>query len=310
MSGTGIKDSLYIASIDAPTNGANGQLIRDASDDLLKTWNGVSWVPIGLPGLDLIPYSEIRVGTSFPSSSVDGDTFYNTSTKKMYRSFGGSWFEFNWQELVKAAPEFKINRLRIQNNQLQISPDGINWYDCIPAVGASIFEIKSFDNSSYTNLYYILPGTTVILKNANHVPIVFSQALNNRFNMQVQGTIHTNQWLGLRVNNVGISGGDGQYLLGRNTTVAAGRASSLNIVPFIISPGADPQFWRNVSSGTIHTVGNRIIANTLGNADYIYDALAINSYGTMTAQGYWLGTWFVAGGTQVTMSNVSLTRRA
>lgn len=253
-------------------------------------------------------YSVMTVGASLPGSPIENQLFYNTSTKKLYKYMSSLWIEIDWQRIVNSGPEKAANRLQIISDQLQISPDGVTWYDCIPAVGAKSIEIQSYDNSAYSNLYYILPGTTVVIRNANHIPLVFTQSVRTRFNIEAQGIIAYGYWVGLRPNNSTVSNGDGQLLTAGNTSVSASRSTSLNIVPLYENGGASTD--ENRFNGTLHILNNKIISNSIGLADSTYYVGLCNISATIPSTTYWLGTWYTQAGTQFTVESLSIERRA
>ncbi len=115
-----------------------------------------------LPAISSIEtYSRLTVGTSLPASPQHNDLFYNTSdnTLRKYDARTNTWTTIDWQTIVRASPEWQAGRLRINSStgRLEISPDGTNWYECIPAVGSQAIELQS--DSFY---YHILPATTVM----------------------------------------------------------------------------------------------------------------------------------------------------
>lgn len=289
-------------------SGSNGQMTFDPSDNKLKVWLDNEWKSIISTDVDYVPFSTLTVGTSFPTSPSNYDSFYNSTTKRLYRYVYGVWVELDWQRMVKAGPEWRNNRLQVVSDQLQISPDGTNWYNCIPAVGAYSIQIDSFDNTGYSQLYYILPGTTVVIKNANHIPLVFSQGVRTRFNVEVQGTTAFENWIGLRPNNLTVSNGDGQFATGIDASAGASRSTSLNIFP--LSEQAASTAVENRFNGTIHIVNNRMIGSTLGLAYGLYGVNLNQSSTTIPSTSYWLGTWYTQAGAQFNVQSLSIERRA
>ncbi|MCI4435908.1 MAG: hypothetical protein JHC33_03750 [Ignisphaera sp.] len=97
-----------------------------------------------------IPYSKLNI-------SQDGNPphFYNLYTSyyslpdnKLFYFDGSKWVEVNWQEQVINDPWYKLGKLRIYNNELQVSNDGITWHKTIPTVGRYVeFTHDSFDTS-------------------------------------------------------------------------------------------------------------------------------------------------------------------
>ncbi len=153
-------------------------------------------------------YSRLTVGTSLPASPQHNDLFYNTSdnTLRKYDARTNTWTSVDWQTIVRASPEWQAGRLRINSStgRLEISPDGTNWYPCIPAVGSQAIELASIDNNNYSLLYWIAPGQTVIIRNANHVPNRVCKGCGAVF-LWVDSLQHldTSQlWVGVRPSNV------------------------------------------------------------------------------------------------------------
>ncbi len=108
-------------------------------------------------------YSRFLVGSSLPSQPQPNDLFYNinNNTLQKYDPYIRNWVRVDWQSRVRMSSEWIAGRLRINSTtgRLQISPDGINWYDCIPAVGAPVIELQNYNYN-----YWIAPGQTVIIK--------------------------------------------------------------------------------------------------------------------------------------------------
>jgi len=121
-------------------------------------------------------YSGLSVGTSFPESPRHNDLFWNSDELRLYKYDlrTQTWTEIDWRTIVKASPEWHAGRLRVNSStrKLEISPDGTNWYECIPAVGSNVIRLMTIDNSDYSYKYWIAPGTAVMIWNANHIPIV------------------------------------------------------------------------------------------------------------------------------------------
>ncbi len=121
-------------------------------------------------------YSRLSVGTVEPLTPNHNDLFYNTTlnTLKRYDSRTSSWIDIDWQNIIKASPEFISGRLRVNSTtgKLEISPNGTNWFECIPAVGSDTIELATVDNTNFSYKYWVAPGQTVIVRNSNHLPII------------------------------------------------------------------------------------------------------------------------------------------
>lgn len=127
-------------------------------------------------------YAILTVGSTRSSNPEEGDLFYHLTNRTLEKYTNGAWVGVDWQAIVRASPEYRAGRLRVLNGQLQISPDGEIWRDCIPAVGANTIELATVDNVNYSYLYWIPPGTTAIVRNANHLPIVYAKDVEPIFN--------------------------------------------------------------------------------------------------------------------------------
>jgi len=250
-------------------------------------------------------YARMSVATSFPSSPNEGDIFYNTITKELYRYSKNVWYKIDWQSIVKTSPEWIANRLRISNGQLQISPDGSNWFDCIPVVGANVIELVSIDNTNYSLKYFVMPNQTIIVKNANHIPIVYAKDVEPYFEGLYRHEHAYEPWIGLRPSNTAISNGDGQFLAADGTSTGAGRTTGMSIVPIIEQAGTTynrarfelfirpDNVWYTQSHG-------------LGGSTYVF-TVNLGS-GTASSTSYWLGTWYRQDGVQFTVTKLSLRR--
>jgi hypothetical protein len=135
------------------------------------------------------PYAEMSVGNTFPTSPRRGELFYRSSDRKLFRfQPPSSWVELPWQEWIEMSPDWSAGRLRITGGELEISPNGTNWYPCIPAVGAYHIRIITFDNVNSNFKYFILPSTTVTFRNINHIPVVFSRDVSYRVHVRTNSS--------------------------------------------------------------------------------------------------------------------------
>lgn len=137
-------------------------------------------------------YARLSVGTSFPSSPLNNDLFWQSDQNKLFRYVDetGQWYEINWQGYVKNSPDWVNGKLRINSTtgKLEISPDGTNWYECVPALGAPCIEIMTIDTTSYSYKYFILPGQRIVFRNSNHIPIVFSRGVEFELSLNLSTT--------------------------------------------------------------------------------------------------------------------------
>lgn len=84
-------------------------------------------------------------------------------------------------------------------NALEISPDGASWYECIPAVGANVIKLLTYDNTSYSYKYWICPGQTIVI-----IPIVYAKDVAPFFSVAYYHNFSSEQWIGLRSSNIAI----------------------------------------------------------------------------------------------------------
>lgn len=252
-------------------------------------------------------YGRLRVGTSFPTTDLkENDLFYRTTDNRLFIRKDKNWFEIDWKQMVQSSPEWN-SRLRIQNNQLQISPDGTNWYNCIPCIGCDVIELMNIDNTNYSQLYWINVGTTIIIKNGNHIPIVYAKDIEPAFSGMFYNITAFENWVGLRPSNITISNGLGQFVSGNNTTTSAGRATNLSIFPLIEQSNTTENwgtFWFQIRNNQ-RFLGNSITQGFGGNV-----IMTSMTSGTAPTLSYWLGTWFRQDNLQLTMSRITLTRIA
>jgi len=251
--------------------------------------------------------SDYYVSTNFPQDAKEGSLCYRFDTNKLYRYTGnGYWQEIDWQKVIRRMPEFQINRLRINNGTLEISPNGIDWYPCYPLIGANVFNIRTLDNRGYTYKYYLPPGATVTIENANHVPIVYTPAIVPMFFFQGFWTHPYQHWVGLRPSNIAISNGDGQWLYGNNTGVYAHRTTNLNIVPFYEQANMNEN-WNHATLTIRDNQRWLVLGQYQGYVGYVIVVTCCS--GTAPSTSYWLGTWYRQDGVQFTAEYVTITRR-
>jgi len=250
-------------------------------------------------------YAKLYVDLDVPETPYENDLYYNTTTKELYRYSQNVWYKIDWQSIVKSSPEWVANRLRISNNQLQISPDGTNWFDCIPAIGANVIELASIDNTNYSLKYFVMPNQTIILRNANHIPIAYAKDVEPYFVGLYRNEYAYGGFIGLRPSNTAISNGDGQYAYGYGSSRSANRTTGMSIVPVTLHVNNLHNRFRfelfirpdNVWYTQSHGLG--------------YDTYGVEIFlgsGTASATSHWLGTWYRQDGVQFTVTKLSLRR--
>ena len=121
-------------------------------------------------------YSKYYVQNTAPTTN-HGTLWYNTTNNKLYKynNILSKWIEINWQEIVKATPEWQAGKLQVSSGILQIY-NGSSWFNCYPMVGSKFFKIID-----YTKKYYQQIGTFTAIVNSNQVPIVFAREMINFF---------------------------------------------------------------------------------------------------------------------------------
>ena len=258
-------------------------------------------------------YSKMQVGNSFPTSPNHSDLFYNQTNNTLWRydAISSNWIPINWQTIIKASPEYQANRLRVNSitGKLEISPNGTTWYECIPAVGNKTIELMTFDNSYFSYKYWIAPGQIVIIRNANHIPIVYAKDIEPFFD----GAYWCPSfgiwpiWIGIRPSNIIISDGNGQHMGALDNTIFARRSTNLSIVPMNQQSFAD-ESWANF---TLRIRNNqRFLNNSIGQGYLGYVVIVNNCSGTASSMSYWLGTWYTQEGVNFQVNILTLTRRA
>ena len=235
-------------------------------------------------------YSRLSVGTSFPASPNHNDLFWNSNELKLYKydARTETWTEIDWKTIVKASPEWQAGRLRINSStgQLEISPDGTNWYACIPAVGASAIVI----DHDTTNKFFCLPNTKVIIRVSStvtsvYLPIVFTRnvfrTFKIRFSQEIASTPGT--YLKLLVSNVD-SSTRVQYWWNGNYS-GAGIGISTRGIKYFPRNAERPAYDITVVIGL-----DCYVFTTAGGFDYINDHYYFGySTFSLASSEYWLG---------------------
>ena len=256
-------------------------------------------------------YSKMKVGNSFPTSPNHSDLFYNQTNNTLWRydAISSNWIPIDWQTIIKASPEYQANRLRVNSitGKLEISPDGTTWYECIPAVGNKTIELMTFDNVNFSYKYWIAPGQIVIIRNANHIPIVYAKDIEPFFDGAYWHSYPSEPWIGIRPSNIIISDGDGQYIQAANRSVFSDRSINLSFVP-INEQANTSENWANF---VLRIRNNqRFLNNSMGLSGSTYALSIINCSGTASSMSYWLGTWYTQDGFNFQVNVLTLTRRA
>ena len=267
----------------------------------------ISKLNIFVEEINSLYYSDYAVTNNLNSVPASQDKLvYVTSNNKLYKYTTIGWVEIDWQKIIMTMPEYRIDRLRIIDNVLHISPNGANWYPCYPLVGSKTFRIHTIDNTNYSYKYYLPPGATVTIENANHVPIVYTPAIVPMFFFQGFWTHPYQHWVGLRPSNIAISNGDGQWLGGNNISAGASRITNSSIVPFYEQANVNEN-WNHATLTIRDNQRWLVLGQNQGNAGY--EILVTCCSGTASSTSYWLGTWYRQDGVQFTAEYVTITRR-
>jgi len=264
-------------------------------------------------------YSKMKVGNSFPTSPNHSDLFYNQTNNTLWRydAISSNWIPIDWQTIIKASPEYQANRLRVNSitGKLEISPDGSTWYECIPAVGNKTIELMTFDNVNFSYKYWIMPGQIVIIRNANHIPIVYAKDIEPFFDgaYWLFGPpfdpffLEYQQWIGIRPSNIYISNGDGQFMSSDSYTIWTYRSINLPYVP-INYEGFLGRRWANFTLRIAN--GQDFFNNSIGYGGGLNILSVTACAGTASNLSYWLGTWYTDRWINFQVNVLTLTRRA
>ncbi len=228
-----------------------------------------------------INYTRIFVGTSFPSSATDYDSYYDINAKKLYVYISGNWQEINWQNYIKDDRLYKEGKLRINNTTgaLEIMSSNTTWYEIIPTIG------KVFEPVSYTGyVYYIAPGQTYNGISSSVAPII---AINNiSFKGLYFHAYSGNAWFGIFPSGIAISNGAGVFVNGSGANTTSGR----NFVPIQEQAPVNTN-WADIS---IQVISNTMFTTSIGYGETNV-LQACLGYGSFPANGYYLGTWCYEG---------------
>jgi hypothetical protein len=239
------------------------------------------------------------------------DLVYDDTLHRLYKYCGDGtnhvWQEVDWKKLVVSSTDYVGNRLRYTNGYLEVSPDGAAWYKVYPLVGANVIMIETYDNSTYSRIYWLGIGVTANISGANHLPIAFAKDVRPVYKIFSMSNISYELWIGVRPNNLTVSDGDGQHFAGVNSTVVASRDTGLNIFPLINqSSGGTAE---NRFEGSIYFAPtNRMLSNSFGLGSGTHVIVVTNNSATISATIYWMGTWYRQDNVQFTPALTSITR--
>lgn len=277
-------------------------------------WNDILNKPLST--VNMIDYSTIRnspsvsnyyVVTSLPSTGEYGSLYYNMSNNRLFKFVNNRYIEIDWKIEIQSAPEFRDNRMRINSfGDLEISPNGSNWYRVYPLVGANVFNVVTVDNTNYSFIYYLPIGCIVNFSNVNHLPICYiSNSRHTYFKMNYINNFRYGAAIGIRPSGISISNGIIQWVQSHLSTPAAGQKSGLNFIPILEQSAIS----ENYAFTDILITNNQqfySISNGLGDIDIL--SICLIAKGNASSLSYWLGTFHGENGTQFSMDSISVLR--
>lgn len=122
-------------------------------------------------------YSRYVVQDTLPPHPYTGDIVYIPTSKTLLSYSGSDWNEVDYSSLIQQTNDYTRGYVRFSEGQLQVTPNGQDWYDCYPALGNRYLRIQTFDNINFQYIYYILPGQMVVLENCNHIPLALTRLI-------------------------------------------------------------------------------------------------------------------------------------
>jgi hypothetical protein len=250
-----------------------------------------------------IPYSQFYIQSSAPTSPKLYDSWYNTNTNELFYFNGSAWIKVDWTIWVQNDIWYRLGKLRINNNQLQVSNNGTNWYQIFPAIGRTV-EVIADDTNSADNfkIAYLTVGQTLLVRGKNlarATAIMPSLWIGNYYHTYV-GT----DWFGIFPSNIAISDGYAEYIAGNLTGVGASGANSCTFVPIIKQANASYN-WAHFS---VQIFNNKMTIASVGRGE-IGDCVTANiGLGSFPSNGYFLGS-FCYDGTRINVDYLAITRQ-
>jgi hypothetical protein len=248
--------------------------------------NVISTAPI----IDPI-YTRFVADYSFPTSPINNDVVYRLDNNRMfiYSDEIEDWYEISWVNYIKNLPEWVNNKLIIdtETGRLKITPNGTDWYHCIPVLGSSSIKIMTIDNSQFTYLYYILPGQTVTFTDSNHIPIVFYRDTNFQISIYTIASADISS-LNLVPNNIMMTTYIAYYMKDDSTTTNASTTSSVGHYISLLQDSGRVAYttlslYINTDNHIISCVHNKYTSGA-------YAGLWIGTCHSVYNNAYWIGT--------------------
>ena len=115
-----------------------------------------------------IPYSQLYIQSLAPTNPQLYDSWYNINTNELFYWNGSVWIKVDWTKWVQNDIWYRLGKLRIINNELQISNNGTNWYKVFPSLGRTI-EVIADDANPADNfkIVYLTVGQTLLVRGKN-----------------------------------------------------------------------------------------------------------------------------------------------
>jgi len=245
-----------------------------------------------------IPYSQLYIQSTAPTSPALYDSWYNTDTNELFYFNGSTWIKVDWTKWVQNDIWYRLGKLRINNGQLQVSNDGTNWYQVFPALGRTV-EVIADDTNSVDNfkIAYLTVGQTLLVRGKNlarATAIVPSLWIGNYYH-----TYAGSKWFGIFPSNIAISDGYGAF-----AGSGGGSTTSRNFVP-LQEQAAEAHNWAIFS---IQIVNNKMTTASTGHGDAGTNVQCTIGSGTFPSTGYFLGS-FCYEGTKINVDYLAITRQ-
>ena len=250
-----------------------------------------------------IPYSQLYIQSSAPTTPQLYDSWYNTNTNELFYWNGSVWIKVDWTKWVQNDTWYRLGKLRIINNELQISNNGTNWYKIFPSLGRTI-EVIADDANPADNfkIVYLTVGQTLLVRGKNlarAAAIVPSLWIGNYYH-----TYSGFAWFGIFPSNIAISDGYGAYVAGYGGGVSAAATTSRNFVP-IIEQAQEAHNWASFS---IQIVNGTMTTASVSHGEAELGVHANIGLGTFPSNGYFLGS-FCHQGTRINVDYLAITRQ-
>ncbi len=250
-----------------------------------------------------IPYSQLYIQSSTPTSPKLYDSWYNTNTNELFYWNGFNWIKVDWTTWVQNDIWFSLGKLRISNGQLEISNDERRWYQVFPALGRTV-EVIADDNNSADNfkIVYLTVGQTLLVRGKNlarAAAITPSLWIGNYYHTHAWGP-----WFGIFPSNITISDGYGAYVEGNWTSTRANYTYNRNFVP-IIKQAYEAHNWALFS---IQILNNRMTVASVGHGETGACVVSNIGSGSFPSTGYFLGS-FCREGVRINVDYFAVTRQ-